>query len=159
MDYRRASSAINMLAIMRRILIILTIFIIGCGTVSKVTTTSAIVENNRDVLILSNLIQDYLKRTDGRVINIDELMQNDTLGRISNNFEKTELINHASYISVYYKRSKSRGNKIELTNKEREMLNWMKWKEKKLSGQYDGEIRFDFGERFYHVKKIIVKKE
>jgi len=79
--------------------------------------------------------------------------------RISNNFERAELKTRGGYISVYYKFSKSRNAKIELTNKEREMFNWAKWGSADLAGDYDGEMRFDYGERFYHIKKILVKKE
>jgi len=39
------------------------------------------------------------------------------------------------------------------------MLNWWKYSVKDFNGKCDGEIQFEYGERFYHIKKIIVKKE
>ena len=151
---------IRFLTAMQRIFIIIsTSFLLGCGTTSNITTTNLIAEENKDVLILSSLIRDYLRQTNGRDINLNELIQKDTLQRISNNFEKIELKSHGGYISVSYKLSASRNNKVELTDKEREMLNGISWAAKGSTVQYDGDIRFDYGERFYHIKKIIVKKE
>jgi hypothetical protein len=147
------------LAAMQRIFIILAFFLLGCGTTSNITATNLIAEENKDVLILTSLIRDHLRRTNGRDLNLNELIQNDTLRRISNNFEKAELKSHGGYISVSYKLSASRNKNVELTSKERELLNGVGWADKALPGQYDGEIRFDYGERFYHIKKIIVKKE
>jgi hypothetical protein len=144
---------------MKKLLFSLAIFTIGCGTTSTVTSPNPIAEDNKDVLILATLIQDHLMRTNGREINLSELIQNDTLKRISNNFEKVELKTRGGYISVYYKFSKTRNNKIELTNKEKEMLNSNKCIAKDLSEQYDGEIQFAYGEKFYHIKKLIVKKD
>lgn len=143
---------------MQRIFILLIILIIGCTSTSKVATISPIAESNKDVLILSTLIRDHLKRTKERAFDLNELIQNDTLRRIMNNFEKTELKKHGGYISVYYKFSKSReNNKIELTDKEKEMLKWKNWTAKEMSGAYDGEIQFAYGEQLYHIKKLIVK--
>jgi hypothetical protein len=139
-----------------RILIILTIFIGGCASTSVTNTVS---ENNNDVLILSLLVQDHLRKTDVRDINLAELLQTDTLKRISNNFEKLELKSKGGYISVYYKFSESRDSKgIKLSDKEKEQTNYFKWKERDLKNQYDGEIRLDYGERFYRVKRIIVDR-
>jgi len=144
---------------MQRTFTILTFFLLGCGGTSKTTTTSLIAEKNKDVLILSSLIRDHLRRTKERDLNLNELVQNDSLRRISNNFESIELKYRGGYISVYYKFSRSRNNKIELTGKEREMLNRTGWASRDLAGQYDGEIRLNYGERFYNIKKITVKKE
>ncbi len=72
----------------------MTIFIFGCTTSSKLTTNNPIAEKNKDVLILSTLIQEHLMKTDRREFNLNKLYQNDTLKRISNNFEKTALETH-----------------------------------------------------------------
>jgi hypothetical protein len=142
---------------MHRILILLTIFITGCATTSKLN--SPVAENNKDVLILSTLIHDHLRRTMGQEFNLNELLQNDSLKRIINNFERIELKERRTGISVYYKFSTSRDNtKIELTDKEKEMLRWKIWVEKEINKPYDGEIQFAFPEKLYHFVKIIVKK-
>jgi hypothetical protein len=144
---------------MRKIFILFIILVIGCTATPKAASIDPVAEKNKDVLLLSTLISDHLKRTDGRTFTINELLQDDSLKRIAGNFEKTELETHGGYISVYYKFSKSRDlSKIELTDKEKERLLWSKWTKKELSGEYDGEIQFAYGERFYHVKKLIVKK-
>lgn len=143
---------------MLRLFIIFTIFVIGCTITSRLTSNSPIAEENKDVLILSTFVRDYLKRTNGRIFTLSELRQIDTLKRIVANFDKAELKTHGGYISVYFKFSQSRDkNKIELTEKEKDMLLWNKWKEKQISGPYDGEIQFAFGEKLYHIKKLIVK--
>ena len=140
-----------------RILIILTIFIGACASTSVTGTVS---ENNNDVLILSILVQDHLRKTDGRDINLAELLKTDTLKRISNSFEKVELKSKGRYISVYYKFSETRDSKgIKLSDKEKELTNYVRWTERDLKTQYDGEIQLDYGERFYRVKKIIVNRQ
>lgn len=137
----------------------MTLFLVACGATPKVRTTNVIAEKNKDVFILSNLIQEHLKRTKGRDLNLSELLQKDTLGRITNNFERVELKQRAGYILVYYQLSELRNNKIELNNKERELLHLKRWRTKDLAEQYDGEIRFEYGERGYNVNTIIVRKE
>lgn len=142
---------------MQKTVIVFTLLIIGCRTTSKVTTSNLIEEKNKDVIILSVLIRDHLKRTHERDFNLNELIQNDTTKRISSNFENIKLKWCGGYISVSYKFSTSRDTTIQLTDKEKAV--WKKWAKRKLKGSYDGEIRFAYGERFYHIKKIIVKKE
>lgn len=143
---------------MKTFLIILTIFIAACGTTSQIKTINPIAEENKDVLILSNLIREHLIRTNEIELNLSELVQNDTLNRITNSFEKVELKYRGGYISLYYKHSKNRNDKIELTDSERIMLTWKKVSSKNLDGLFDGEIQFEYGERFYRIKKVIIKK-
>lgn len=138
-----------------RLILILTILLFGCRTTTSAQTI-LISENNKDVLILATLISDHLKRTNARTLNLDELVQSDTLHRITNNFEKLELKPRGGYISVYYKVTKTRDNQnIQLTDREKKL--WVKWATGNLDGQYSGEIRLAYGERFYHLKKIIVQ--
>ena len=146
---------------MLRIFIILTIFIAACDTTSKMDARKTIAENNKDVLILSTIIRDHFKRTHEEILDLKELVNNDTLKRISSNFEKLELRSYNSCIAVYFTFSKTRQkNNIELTAKENEMLTYKFWKAKDLTGQqYDGEIRFAFGEQLYHITRITVGKE
>lgn len=84
------------------------------------------------------------------------MIQNDTLQRISNSFEKVELKYRGGYISVYYHHSETRNDKIELTESERTMLSWKKVVSTNLDGLFDGEIQFEYGERFYRIKKVVV---
>jgi len=140
---------------MHRLIIILTFFLFSCGTTSKLNDNNIIVSSNKDVLILSLLIRDHLRQTNGRQIVLSELLQKDTLKRISNNFQSAILKTHGGYISVYYKFSNSRQTISELTQKEKE-VKWITWISKKLTGQYDGEIQFNYGERFYSIKKIVI---
>lgn len=143
---------------MKIILLIVAFFVFGCAASSKTIAPNPFAENNKDVLILSTLIQEYFSQTkDERDITLNEIIKNDTLKRISNNFEKIELTFHGGYISVHYKFSKSRDNRIELSDDEKRILYRKKCVAKDVSEEYDGEIQFDYGERFYCVKKIIVK--
>jgi hypothetical protein len=136
-----------------RSLIILTIFIAGRVSAS---VTNNVSERDKDVLILSILVQDHLRKTNGREINLADLLQADTLKRISKSFEKVELKSKGGHISVYYKFSESRDlNGIELLAKEKERTQYFRWAERNLKNQYDGEIRLDYGERFYRVIKLI----
>src|SRR5688500_11014440 len=99
-----------------RTLIILTIFIAGCASTSVTGTYS---EKDKDVLVLSILVQNHLRKTNARDINLAELLLADTLNRISKSFEEVELKSKGGHISVYYKFSKSRDSKgIELSDKE-----------------------------------------
>lgn len=138
-------------------LVLFIFFMIGCTTTSKFNTESKVVENNKDVFILSTLIQDHF-RTSGRELNLQELVLNDTLKRISNSFENIELKIHGGYISVYYKFSDFRDvRKIELNESEVQAISKLKWITKDFKGQNDGEIQFDFGERLYRIRKIIIR--
>jgi hypothetical protein len=139
-----------------RILIILSILISGCASTSLSSTVS---QNNNDVLVLALLLQDHLRKTDRRDISLAELTKKDTLQRISKNFDTIDLKLKGGHISVYYKFSESRdSNEIELTDKENELTKNFKWTEKELKGNSDGEIQFDYAERFYRLVKIIVDK-
>jgi hypothetical protein len=140
--------------------IILITIVAGCGPTSKVNSVNPVAENYKDVFILSALVRDHLIKTNGRTFNLDLLVQQDSLRRITDNFEKIELKPKGGYIAVYYTFSNSRNiNKLELSEKESETMNRLKWVGKKLNEQYDGEIQLDYGERFYKINKIVVKKE
>jgi hypothetical protein len=137
-----------------KIIVVLTIFLTACASSNKANIAS---EDNRDVFILSTLVQDHLRQTDGQGFNLDSLIKADTLNRISKNFEKIELELRAAFIVVHFKFSGSRDvKKIELSNKEREIASQCRWTVKELNNEYDGGIRFDYGERFYRTSKIII---
>ena len=71
-----------------------------------------------------------------------------------------EVILKGGHIAVFYRFSKLRDTKtVMLTDNEKMLMNRLRWKEKKMKNQYDGEIRFEYPERFYYLKTIIIKKQ
>ncbi len=141
-------------------LFMLMICIEGCVSPSKLNSYHTISNDNKDVFILSSLIQYHLRNTQGRDFELDELIERDNSMRIANNFEKIELISRGGHIAVKFKFSGSRNQKtVELTNEEKAKADKLKWKIKGSKEQYDGEIQFEYGERFYIMRKIIIKKE
>lgn len=140
-----------------KIVFILTAFIEGCATTPRIRTANKAREDLRDVFILSLLARDYLRSTDGRDFNLDKLIGKDSLGRISNNFERIEQVNRNGHIAIQYKFSNKREYKIEFSDEEGKMIENWRVVEKKLSDDIDGEIQFEYGERFYNFRKIIVK--
>lgn len=138
---------------MKVFLPLLFVFIGACASTSMPQTVST---DNNDVLILSLLIQDHLRTVNERSVSLTELLKKDSLSRISNSFETVELKFKGGHISVYYNFSQSRDSKgIILSDQEKELTGHFRWAEKDLKSQYDGEIRLDYGERFYRVIKII----
>lgn len=69
------------------------------------------------------------KQTKARTLNLNELIQNDTLGRSINSFDRLYIEFRSGYISVDYKFSESRDNNITLINMEQENSNCLKWNE------------------------------
>ena len=144
--------------IIMRILIILVIFIAGCSTTSRISTADKTREDLRDVFVLTILARDYLRNIDGRDFNLGKLIKCDSLDRISNNFERIEQINRGGHIAIQFKFSGKRDYKIEFTENEKQMKEIWRVIEKKNIGDFDGEIQFEYGERFYNFIKIIIKK-
>jgi hypothetical protein len=136
------------------VLILLALLMCDCGSYSKVPVT--LDENCNDIFILSQLICDHFRKTNDRDISLNELVLNDPLQRISNSFEKIET-SYGGHITVYYKFSDSRDiSRIRLSDKEREIINKVKWIVKEPKKGYNGEIQLDYGERFYNIRKIII---
>ena len=101
----------------------LIIFIGGCASTSATTNVSP---DNQDLLILSILVQDHLRKTNGRSIDLTELVKKDSLNRISNSFKTVELKPKGGHISVYYNFSESRDSKgIKVTDKEDELTQYI----------------------------------
>lgn len=147
-----------------KIIFILIILSIGCKTSSKINTSNIVSENNQDIFILSTLIRNYLLDSRNTGINheknldINELIQYDSLGRVSNHFDFIELKYQKGYVAVYFDFSEMRDSKkIELTDKEKVEIQYVRWKVNDSIEEYDGEIQFNFGERFYRTRKIIIK--
>jgi len=125
--------------------------------------------DNRDVIVLSYLIRDYMRQTDKTDFSLSDIMKFDTLGRVTNNFSRLEVANWPNVwrggYAVYFKFSENRNNdSIKLTETERIPLKVIT-KEKigrnyeQLSINFDGEIHFYYPERHYHIVEIILRKQ
>lgn len=141
---------------------------IGCRTPSKTAQMNVIGEDNRDVVVLSYLIRDYMRETDNTNFSLSDIIKYDTLGRVTNNFSGLEVANWPNVVSggyiVFFKFSDSRNkNSVKLTESER-----IPWKVKtkdnigrndeQLSQKFDGEIHFYYPERHYHIAEIILRR-
>ena len=78
--------------------------------------------------------------------------------RLRKSFERIEEISRGGHIAIQYKFSDKRDYKVQFTDKEGRMVENWKVIEKKLNGDSDGEIQFEYGERFNNFRKIITKK-
>ena len=130
----------------------------GCAPTSMVTTVDKTPEELRDVFILTILVQEYLRTTNGRNFNLDILIEYDSLNRISKNFDEIEQISRGGHIAIQYKFSKKRDYKVEFTEREKQMKEMWKVVEKKNKSDLGGEIQFEYGERFYNFRKIIINE-
>ena len=147
--------------------IFLAVINFGCTSASKTARKQAIAEENKDVVVLSYLIRDYLRQTNNTRFSLANIVKGDTLGRIKNNFSALEVgslpgIWIGGYI-VYFKFAEGR-NKAGIQLKPHEEIPWKVTTQQKigksealLARNYDGEIHFYYQERFYHIKAIIVK--
>ena len=137
----------------------MTIILYGCISASK-TPTDATFDDYNDVLLLTSFIQDHLRKSDELHLNLDQLIENDSLERISKSFKKIDFKPRGGHISIHYAFSDSRNiNGIELTEKEKEKVRYYKLTIKDLKVDSDGEIKLDYGERFYRVIKITVNSK
>lgn len=151
-----------------RLIPFIIILYIGCRTASKTAQMNVIGEDNRDVVVLSYLIRDYMHQTDNTNFSLSDIIKYDTLGRVANNFSKLEVAYWSNVwiggYAVYFKFSDNRNkDSVKLTESER--IPWkVKTKEKigrndeQLSKNFDGEIHFCYPERFYHIVEIILRK-
>lgn len=69
------------------------ILCIGCRTASKTVKMSVIAEDNKDVVVLSYLIRDYMRKTGSTSFTLSDILKNDTLGRVTKNFSRLEVAN------------------------------------------------------------------
>jgi hypothetical protein len=146
-----------MLIMHLRKFLILLILITGCKTSSDINEIKTLSENNKDVFLLSKMVQTHFRNFGERSCSLNELRSYDTLGIILNNFEKIELKQHGGHISILYKFSNARDtSKIVINKIDAEIFNHLRWRFKKIKNQYNGEIRFFYGERFYNINKITI---
>jgi hypothetical protein len=146
----------------------LVILCMGCRTASKQVKMSAIAEDNKDVVVLSYLIRDYMQKTRDTNFTLADIIKGDKLGRITKNFSSLEIGKWSNMriggYAVYFKFSDGRNkDSVKLTQNER-----IPWKVKmkkeigrddaQLAKHFDGEIHFYYPERFYRIAEIIVKE-
>ncbi|MCZ8215201.1 MAG: hypothetical protein O9262_03130 [Cyclobacteriaceae bacterium] len=128
---------------------------------------SSLAEDNKDVIVLSYLIRDYMRKTDSTNFTLADIEKNDTLGLITNNFSALEVDNwpnpwRGGY-AVYYKFKDGRNkDSVKLTQYERtpwkvRMKKEIGRNDEQVAKKFDGEIHFYYPERFYHIREIIFK--
>lgn len=144
---------------MTKTLVFLTAFFISCSGTAHLDDQSQIKESNNDVALLSLLIHDRLVHTNGRSFDLKEIIQQDSLSRITNQFKSLLVKSRAAHLAVYYQFTNTRNGMIALTEPEKQQLQYIKWKLKKVNHEYDGEIWFDYPERFSRVRRIIVTEK
>lgn len=144
---------------MKKYTIILALFLVACMPSTKTKERyKEIGERNMDVLILARLIQDELRRNRFEEINLSTIHKLDTANRIIANFEKIKMEYENGYIVYHYKLSAARITKdILLNDREQQIFEWMRWSEAELKNEYDGEIRIEYPERFYNLKRIVIR--
>lgn len=139
----------------------------GCRTASETMKTTAIANDNKDVVVLSYLIRDYMRKTDSVSFKLTEILKGDTLGRITMNFSEIEIDNWSDLwyggYAVYFKFSKERNrDSVQLTQYERipwkvKMRDKIGKRDALLAKDFDGVIHFYYPERFYSIAEIIVR--
>lgn len=141
----------------------------ACASSTKIAERNTLAENNKDFYILSHIIRDYFdyqfrhsnscERENLNDFIKSGFVKDDSLKRILNNFEAFDVRGEGAGYAVYFKFSKSRQTKgINLTTKENDFLNKAIRVSNDTSDKYDGKILFAYPEKFYHIRKIIVKK-
>jgi hypothetical protein len=146
----------------------LVILCIGCRTESKKVKMSAIADDNKDVVVLSYLIRDYMQKTRNTSFTLADITKVDKLGRVTKNFSSLEIGDWSNTwiggYAVYFKFSDGR-NKDSVKLTQYEGIPWkVKMKREigrndaQLAKHFDGEIHFYFPERFYNVAEIIIKE-
>lgn len=140
----------------------------GCRSASKTAKINTIAEENKDVVVLAYLIQNYMRNTDNNRFTLDEILKYDTLGQIRSKFSKIEIGNWPNLwrggYAVYFKFSDER--KIDSVKlKPHERIPW-NGKTKKnigrddiiLTQNFNGEIHLYYQERFYHFAGMVLKQ-
>lgn len=120
-----------------RVLPFILVLCIGCRTSSKTAQMQIIAEDNKDVVVLSYLIRDYMRKTRSTNFTLADIVKYDTLGRITKNFSRLEVTNWpnlwAGGYAVYFKFA-DRRNKDSLALTKYERIPWKVKMKKKLGG-------------------------
>lgn len=127
-----------------------------CSPTSKSAASQMISNDYKDVLILAQLIQVTLRQTEPEAITLAALLAKDSLHRISENFAQVTFQTAPGHIAATYRFSDHRKSNPAWNNAEKNTAAHLKWVVRKTKPDRDGEIQFDFGERGYHIKKIIL---
>jgi len=141
---------------------------IGCQTASKTAEKRVIVEENKDVVILSYLISDYMQKTNNSNFTLSDIAKFDTLQLVTKNFSSLEVGNWPDVwrggYAVYFKFSDDR-NKDSVRLLQYNRIPWKVKAKKKigrndaqLAAKFDGEIHLYYPERFYRVVGILMKE-
>lgn len=150
-----------------RVIPFILILCIGCKTAPKIAQMRIIAEDNKDVVVLSYLIRDYMRKTNNISFTLEDILKYDTLRQITKNFSKLEIdywpnIWRGGYL-VYFKFADSR-NKDSVKLAQYEGVPWTVKTKKEIgssktqrANKFDGEIHFYYPERHYYIKEIIVK--
>lgn len=151
-----------------RILPIVLMLCIGCRTSEKIANTKTIADENKDVIVLSYLISDYMRKNRTTKFTLADIVKHDTLGRIAANFSELEVGNwpdpwRGGY-AVYFKFTANR-NQDSVKLEGYDMLPKMIKSKKpigrnkgQLAKKFDGEIHLFYPERLYRVSEIIVTR-
>lgn len=141
---------------MQRLIFIFTAFLFSCTGSSRIKDPGGLAEKNKDVAILSLLIHNQLVKSRQESFDLNALVQKDSLKRISNNFKSLVMKSRAGHLSIIFQFADTRNAAVALTEQEKQQLQYVRWVQKKMKDDGDGEIWFDYGERFYRVRKIFI---
>lgn len=143
---------------MRYLLLVIALCsVLSCKTNMQRNAENPIYEEYKDVFILAQLIEADLRASNGETINLRQTVRGDSLNRISTNFELLEEDKkYAGGYKFHYKFSSSRNSNITLTDEEKKKIILYRWTMNEQSDNFDGELRFAFGERFFNIQRIIV---
>ena len=128
----------------------------SCGISNKIDITKN--ENFNDVIILSSIVQKEFLNYRNTSINIIDIEKKDSLDRISNHFSSINIESKRNGYCLTYKRIKN-DSVTQLTNEELDFAKHIKFIEKTKTTNFECEIWFEFPERFYRIKKIIIYKK
>ncbi len=80
-----------------------------------------------------------------------------TLSRIIKNFDRIEEDYRGGHIAILFRFSQNRNTNFEFTEREKLLKRTWRIVEKGNMGDWDGEVQFEYGEKFYHFRKIVVE--
>lgn len=140
---------------------------IGCKTGSKTVQTPAIAEGNKDVVALSYLIRDYLRKTGNTYFALVDIEKNDSSGQVAKNFSQLAIANWPNIwrggYTVYFKFSNKRNKDLvqvlptPIKSSRIITKKTIGRNAAQLAAKFDGEIHFYYPERHYNVAEIILK--
>lgn len=76
-----------------RVITFILILCLGCRTTTNTAKMRALAYENKDVVVLSYLIRDYMRKNHNTKFSLADIINTDTLGRITKNFTELEVGN------------------------------------------------------------------